>query len=122
MRRIAMKLAILACTAMLAIQAGGVHLHAESGDHGGGSSHGIHVEQTLSGKHASDAHEGHVDLSLFKSASGFSNVDMIVHVAPAIGPFPACPSKIHWFAPEPAATPLRFCRLRPPLRAPPAIT
>ena len=117
-----MKLSVLASVAMLAIQAGGVHLHAETGDHSGDTSHGIHVEQTLSGKHQSDLHEGHVDLSLFESASGFSSVDLIPHIGHAIGPFPPSSTSNRWLVPETTASPRQFCRLRPPLRAPPLYT
>ena len=119
MRRIGSRVSTLACLAMLAIHVGGVHLHAHVGDHAGEESHGIHVEQALSSQHGTESHEGHVDLSLFEPASAFANGDLAFHdTSPWI---PAPVVEVRWFIPESTTPSRRFARLRPPLRAPPAL-
>ena len=120
MRKLGIHLTTFTLVALIAVQASGVHLHAESGDHDGKGSHGIHVEQTLFLEHEPSDHDGHVDLSLADTPLTFTSIDYVIHntlscLAPVV---PSIEKR--WRGAECSAPPRRDLRLRPPLRAPPA--
>lgn len=124
MKRIGKALMSLAAIMLLAVQASGVHLHAESNkhseniDHG----HGIHVVHDLASEHRFNDHTEHVDLDVADILLKFSPYDFVsASVQPWHLPVAAA-TRTCWSLPQSNAPAHCRLRIRPPLRAPPTLT
>ncbi len=107
--------------ALFALQASGVHMHAETGHHSGDVDHGLHLTHEFSAEHAAIDHDEHVDVAVTDTALSSTSADFVA-IATHYWSIPA-PALIEtrWLVPQATAPPRRTLRTRPPLRAPPTL-
>ncbi|MDH3690082.1 MAG: hypothetical protein OEU36_11455 [Gammaproteobacteria bacterium] len=123
MNRLGIGLASLGAVALLALQVGGIHLHAESSRHSEATEHqhGIHVAHELSAEHHSNEHTNHVDLDVADTPLKFSTYDFVAVSNQTGGKLTTASIRTFWSLPRSNAPPHSTFRMRPPLRAPPKL-
>ena len=119
MKKIGIRLSLIACSAMVSLQVVGAHLHVNAADHHKTSHHAPHLEHSIATDHSSDGHDDHLDVPLPDSALKAPKADSIILDTVHFYEIIEITGNTRWFVLISNAPPHRFYRLNPPLRAPP---
>ncbi len=116
MRPVSKFILVLACVSFLTITLSGFHLHADAASHDEKAPH-AHVHSYLA---PPELDEDHIDISVCKAATGFSNGENVAlsSALPEIAPVPLTESPSSADRQDPP--PQRQFRWRPELRGPPS--